>query len=626
MLRGSGAEDGLKNMLKKILKQLALKKLLKKKNKQEQPLGQGQELSRDFEKNVELFKKILGKNRDFVQYEFVFGTHEKIRAALFYFEGLVYREYINEFILKPLMFQSHHFSSGELRRGKSIAHLRERLISIGGTEVVSKVDDILNNCLCGDTILLVDGYAEALALNTKGWKTRGVEEPKTEALVRGAREGFTESIGINMALLRRRIRHFEFTIEEMQIGAKTRTKVCIAYLKGVVNTGVLEEVRKRLGRIKTDAILESGYLEQFIEDAPFSIFPTVANSERPDTVAAKILEGRVAIITDGTPMVLTVPLLGKIVSLVYLAYFWHLGSIVLRDFGDFYLAIVYPETPLVVIILLLALLCASAVRNGLEVLGRCSVFLVPIAVFFIIFDSLLLIEKIELSNLLPVLDVPWKDLLKVSHGVATFPFGEAVIFLMVMAFSNNQRQVRKTMFGAMFTAGVLLSWLAARNTGVLGSIVCIQAYPSFPVIRYINLGEIFTRLEIVVAAVLLSLGFIKITVFYYGTVLGLAQLMRLRSYLPLVLPVGAMMVFLGACVFQSNVENINFSFNIYPYYSLPFEIGLPLLSLLVAVIRGVPKPNQGEQSDHRNNGPNRPKPGKVANSKTENGKRGANTG
>jgi spore germination protein KB len=255
-------------------------------------------------------------------------------------------------------------------------------------------------------------------------------------------------------------------------------------------------------------------------------------------------------------------LLGKIVSLVYLAYFWHLGSIVLRDFGDFYLAIVYPETPLVVIILLLALLCASAVRNGLEVLGRCSVFLVPIAVFFIIFDSLLLIEKIELSNLLPVLDVPWKDLLKVSHGVATFPFGEAVIFLMVMAFSNNQRQVRKTMFGAMFTAGVLLSWLAARNTGVLGSIVCIQAYPSFPVIRYINLGEIFTRLEIVVAAVLLSLGFIKITVFYYGTVLGLAQLMRLRSYLPLVLPVGAMMVFLGACVFQSNVENINFSFNI----------------------------------------------------------------
>jgi spore germination protein KA len=309
LLRGSGAEDGLKNMLKKILKQLALKKLLKKKNKQEQPLGQDKELSRDFEKNVELFKKILGKNRDFVQYEFVFGTHEKIRAALFYFEGLVYREYINEFILKPLMFQSHHFSSGELRRGKSIAHLRERLISIGGTEVVSKVDDILNNCLCGDTILLVDGYAEALALNTKGWKTRGVEEPKTEALVRGAREGFTESIGINMALLRRRIRHFEFTIEEMQIGAKTRTKVCIAYLKGVVNTGVLEEVRKRLGRIKTDAILESGYLEQFIEDAPFSIFPTVANSERPDTVAAKILEGRVAIITDGTPMVLTVPAL-----------------------------------------------------------------------------------------------------------------------------------------------------------------------------------------------------------------------------------------------------------------------------------------------------------------------------
>ena len=138
--------------------------------------------------------------------------------------------------------------------------------------------------------MLADGFAEALALNTKGWENRGIEEPKTEALVRGAREGFTETIGLNTALLRRRIHHPDFVIEEMQIGEKTRTKVCIAYLNGVVNPEVVEEVRKRLGRIKTDAILESGYLEQYIEDAPLSIFPTVANSEETGSVAAKILE------------------------------------------------------------------------------------------------------------------------------------------------------------------------------------------------------------------------------------------------------------------------------------------------------------------------------------------------
>lgn len=297
-------------MLKKLLKQLHIRQLIKKDNKKEQPMEQDQQrLSRDLEKNLDLFRTILGKNTDFVLREFSIGTHEKIRFALLYFEGLVVREYINDYILKPLMFESHHFSSKELLRGKSIASLGEQFVSIGGTQIVTEIDDILNSCLFGNTILLADGFAEALALNTKGWKNRGVEEPKTEALVRGSREGFTETIGINIALLRRRIHHPDFVIEEMQIGEKTRTKVCIAYLDGVVNSEVVEEVQKRLGRIKTDAILESGYLEQFIEDAPFSIFPTVANSERPDTVASKLLEGRVAIITDGTPIVLTVPAL-----------------------------------------------------------------------------------------------------------------------------------------------------------------------------------------------------------------------------------------------------------------------------------------------------------------------------
>lgn len=322
------------------------------------------------------------------------------------------------------------------------------------------------------------------------------------------------------------------------------------------------------------------------------------------------------------------PFLGKIVSLAYLWFFLYLGGIVLRDFGDFFTAVVYTETPIIVILLPLALLCASAVRNGLEVLGRCSMFIVPIAVFFIVFDSLLLIRETELSNLLPVLDVSWKEFLAVSHGVATFPFGETVIFLMVLAFSNNQRKAGGAMYWAILAGGLLLSWIAVRNTAVLGPAASIQTYPSFPVIRFINIGEIITRMEIIIGAILLSLGFIKIAVYYYGTVLGLAQLVRLRTYLPLVLPVGAMMVFLSVLVFESNVENINFSFIIYPYYSLPFEIVLPLLSLLVAVIRGVPKENnQGKQggksdNDQRNN---RAKQGDAVNSKGENGERGANT-
>lgn len=268
-----------------------------------------EQLSKDLAENIRFFKEILGKNADFVLREFTFGEHEKIRVALLFFEGLVDKRIINESIVKPLMYESHLFSPRELQIGKQITYLQQNLVSVGGVKVVATLEQLLDNCLYGDTILLVDGFAEALSINTKGWQNRGVEEPKTEAVVRGPREGFTETLGFNTALLRRKIRHPDLVIESIQIGEKTQTKVCIAYINGVVKPDLVEEVHRRLNRIEIDQVLASGYLEQSIEDAPFSPFATVGNTERPDTTAAKIMEGRVAIITDGTPIVLTVPLL-----------------------------------------------------------------------------------------------------------------------------------------------------------------------------------------------------------------------------------------------------------------------------------------------------------------------------
>ena len=112
---------------------------------------------------------------------------------------------------------------------------------------------------------------------------------------------------ISITLLRRIIKDGNLVFELMTIGRVTKTKVSICYLKGTANQEIIDEVRKRLRNIKTDAILESGYLEEYISDSPFSIFPTVFNSERPESVAGKLLEGRVAILCDGTPNVLTVP-------------------------------------------------------------------------------------------------------------------------------------------------------------------------------------------------------------------------------------------------------------------------------------------------------------------------------
>ncbi|MFZ5753254.1 MAG: spore germination protein [Bacillota bacterium] len=265
-------------------------------------------ISRDLKQNLKVLRNILGTSSDVIIREFSFGYEEKINAALIFLDGMTDKAIINESIIKPLMYDSHLFSPQELSVTINIEIIRTTMLSVGEVKKVISLDEAVNDCLYGDTILLIDGFHEALVISTKGWESRSVEEPKTEAVVRGPREGFTETLRSNTTLLRRKIRNPNFIIETLQLGEKTKTNVCIAYLKGVVNPRLVEEVKGRLKRIKTDAILESGYIEQFIEDAPFSPFPTVANSEKPDVIAAKLLEGRVAILVDGTPMVLTVPM------------------------------------------------------------------------------------------------------------------------------------------------------------------------------------------------------------------------------------------------------------------------------------------------------------------------------
>jgi spore germination protein KA len=141
------------------------------------------------------------------------------------------------------------------------------------------------------------------------WEKRSPNEPETGAVLRGSREGFVETLAINKSMIRRKIINPALRFESFTIGEQTNTRVELCYIKGIANEEVVNEVRKRLLNIKTDVILESAYIEQFIEDAPFSIFATVGNTERPDVMAAKILEGRVAILCDGTPFVLTAPYL-----------------------------------------------------------------------------------------------------------------------------------------------------------------------------------------------------------------------------------------------------------------------------------------------------------------------------
>jgi len=260
--------------------------------------------------NLKTLASLMGSSPDIIVRRFKTGLPGQVDAATIYIDGLADKAAINENILRPLVFEARLTGGDEeLAEEDPVELIKGRILTLGDIQRIDSLGEVVDAVFAGDTALLVEGVCAALILSTKGWQIRGIDEPKTEAVVRGPRECFIENLRTNTALLRRRIRDPKLTYETVRVGKRTKTSVCVAYLKGVTNDRLVKEIKRRLNRIATDAVLESGYVEQYIEDAPLSPFATIANSERPDVVAAKILEGRAAIIVDGSPIVLTVPML-----------------------------------------------------------------------------------------------------------------------------------------------------------------------------------------------------------------------------------------------------------------------------------------------------------------------------
>ncbi|MPM08340.1 Spore germination protein B1 [bioreactor metagenome] len=290
--------------IKKKLRFWQLKSSLEK----EEAVGEQEALSEftaSLDDNLRAINQILKQSSDIVLRRFTFGQEKKTEAALLFIDGMVDKILVHENVLKPLMIGADFLK--EDPAGGCAAYLKSSLLFVGDIKETASAHDGVESVLSGDTLLLLDGSSQALIISLRGWETRNVDEPKTETVVRGPREGFTETLRINTALLRRKIKSPNFVMETLRLGERTNTDVCIVYIDGLTDPKLIEEIRQRLKRIHTDAILESGYIEQFIEDAPFSIFSTVGNNEKPDKTAAKILEGRAAILVDGTPFVLTVP-------------------------------------------------------------------------------------------------------------------------------------------------------------------------------------------------------------------------------------------------------------------------------------------------------------------------------
>ncbi|KXJ38478.1 spore gernimation protein [Bacillus spizizenii] len=257
------------------------------------------QIDSDLQHNVETLKKKLGQNDDIIFYTFSFGDSRQ-KACLLYIDGLTENKLLAQHVISPLQKETLTQKEG-LIEDLSAFFFGYR------HSVVSSINEIQQLVFSGQAILLADGYDGGLAFDTKTIMSRNLEEPTSEVLERGPKIGFIEKLRTNTALLRERTSDPNLVIKEMTIGKRTKKKVAVAYIQDIAPDYVVKEVFKRLKSIMTDDVPESGSLEQLIEDEPFSVFPTILSTERPDRVESSLLEGRVSILVDGTPFALIVP-------------------------------------------------------------------------------------------------------------------------------------------------------------------------------------------------------------------------------------------------------------------------------------------------------------------------------
>lgn len=274
-----------------------------KKRADQRPEGR---LHEQLDRSTQIIKDMTGRSSDikFRAVRLPAGDRRSLSAVIVFVDGVTR--------LEPLLYSLMSCEAPDTGRGGSGAsevmeHYRLAVQSEGEVTELGDYDELMESLLYGHSILLIEGCRTALTIGTKDVQARSVEEPNVQSVIRGPREGFVEVLSKNTAMLRRKINNPNLWIETMKIGHETKTTVALVHMNGIADDSILDEVRRKLSGIRTDSVLESNYIEEYLQHEKYSPFPTVFNTERPDVVSAALLEGRVAVMVDGTPFALVVP-------------------------------------------------------------------------------------------------------------------------------------------------------------------------------------------------------------------------------------------------------------------------------------------------------------------------------
>lgn len=251
-------------------------------------------ISKNLTETIQTIKSIFKNSSDLVYDEI--QSYSGKKAFIVYIEGLINKDMLNRDVITPFI---NDYKNGDIKK----------CLHTTNTSETESLNFAINRVLDCNVAIFIDGFDLAYIIDLKNWERRAVEEPSSDIVIRGPKEGFVESIRINTSLIRRKLKNTNLIFEPLKMGNQTKTDVVLAYIDGIVNQTILNDLRNRLNTICVDSVLESGYIEQYIENKTFTLFATTGNTQKPDIVAAKLLEGRIAILCDGTPHVLTVPYL-----------------------------------------------------------------------------------------------------------------------------------------------------------------------------------------------------------------------------------------------------------------------------------------------------------------------------
>ncbi len=275
---------------------------------------------------------------------------------------------------------------------------------------------------------------------------------------------------------------------------------------------------------------------------------------------------------------------GKIIGLLFIWYAFHLGAMVVRNFSEFMAIVAIPETPPMVVILLMGMVCIFAIKDGIELLTRITTFLFPLVLLLILIVVILSLTEANPENLKPVLYDGWKPVFKGAFSAFSFPFAETVIFTMVFSGFKNRISVYKTYYYALLISAVVILIISIRNIMVLGQVGSIVYFPSYVAVSVINIGQFIQRIEVTVAMVFLLGGFVKISVCLYAACKGIAKVFTLGDYRQFVAPIGLFMLIFADNIYESTMEMLEW-IKYYPYYAIPFQIILPVIILIGAEIK-----------------------------------------